>query len=432
MSRLALRSSAALPRGLCRLLPCAVLVLTLALPGGIAWAQEETDRRAADPGPPSPCAPEQRDRLVCWSDGLHARTRDGQLTLKIGGQVQFDVAAFSEHTEAGFSLGALENGAEFRRVRLYADGTFARRFTYRLQYDFASNNPPHLKDAYVLAHLPKLPVQAGGGRFRTFLSVEGTTTAPNTTFMERGLLSAFLPSRNTGIVVLADKERQPTGVRWVVSVVEPANQFGFRSTDDLGVALRASYAWHRGETRTIHVGADYMHRNVRDTVRFLERPESHIAPEFVDTGDIAASAVDLLIAEFAWVEGPFSLQSEYAVNYVRGHGAQAPRFDAFYIYGGYVITGERRPYDPVRGAFDRVLPDRPIDGDGFGAIEVALRYSRLDLNDQDVAGGVLDDITAALNWYPQHNSRVMFNIIRAKRRSVDPVWIFQIRLQWFI
>ena len=67
---------------------------------------------------------------------------------------QNDTAFFSEHSSAEADLGRLENGLEWRRARVYAEGVFARFFEYKFMYDFAANNPPRLKDAYLSYRLP--------------------------------------------------------------------------------------------------------------------------------------------------------------------------------------------------------------------------------------------------------------------------------------
>ncbi len=46
-----------------------------------------------------------------------------------------------------------------------------------------------------------------------------------------------------------------------------------------------------------------------------------------------------------------------------------------------------------------------------------------------MTGGVLSDISVGLNWYPTTPTRIMFNVIRAKRGPWDVVWIFQSRFQ---
>ncbi len=106
-------------------------------------------------------------------------------------------------------------------------------------------------------------------------------------------------------------------------------------------------------------------------------------------------------------------------------------FHTFYVSGSYALTGEMRQYRHDLGTIRRIRPRHEFrDGSGgLGAFEVAFRYSRIDLNDRDIAGGTLNDLTFAFNWYPTYPTRVSFNMIRSKRQSWNPVWIFQARLQ---
>ncbi|MFM8220119.1 MAG: porin, partial [Planctomycetaceae bacterium] len=50
---------------------------------------------------------------------------------------------------------------------------------------------------------------------------------------------------------------------------------------------------------------------------------------------------------------------------------------------------------------------------GWGAWEVAGRWSYIDLNSRDIQGGRLNDATLGLNWYLTANAKVQFNYIRA-------------------
>jgi len=282
-----------------------------------------------------------------------------------------------------------------------------------------------------------IPLIIRGGRFRTPLGLEGYTSGMDTTFMERGLIDAFAPSRNTGVLFISDSNRQAHNFRATVGAVKPEDDVGIGSTDLLGVSGRFSYAFQpRQGDFLIHAGGDYSHRPVDETVRFLQRPESHIAPQFTDTGDIPAQSVDTGIFEFAVIRGPLSFQTEAAIVSVNrsDQGLVNPFFWGGYGFVSWFITGESRPYNGARGNIGRLYPDRSFrgpDGEGYGALEIAFRVSHLDTTDEDVNGGRLTDFTAAFNWYATRNARVLMNVIRSDASLLeDPVWIAQVRLQW--
>jgi phosphate-selective porin OprO/OprP len=101
---------------------------------------------------------------------------------------------------------------------------------------------------------------------------------------------------------------------------------------------------------------------------------------------------------------------------VNGHQGQANvDFWGVYAQVSFFLTGEHRPYEPDYGRFGRVRPKANIDPaeGGFGAFEVAARYSYLDLDDRNVQGGRLSDVTLGLNWYLFPNARIMLNYIHA-------------------
>ena len=50
-------------------------------------------------------------------------------------------------------------------------------------------------------------------------------------------------------------------------------------------------------------------------------------------------------------------------------------------------------------------------GTGLGAWQVALRLSSVDLNSEDVLGGVGNSLTVALNWYWNAHTRLQINYI---------------------
>lgn len=415
---------------------CLVAVASVATPA-LADDEQELQVAATVFAPYAPQAEEEGATFdIRWDQGLRLEALQKSFTLRIAGAAQNDSAAFSP---SGIEApgGTIENGVEWRRARLVAEGIFARHFGYKFQYDFAVNNPPNLKDAFLQFNLPVFPLIMRGGRFRAPVGLEGFTSGNDTTFLERGLINTFVPSRNTGALFITDAKRQGHAWRGAVGAVKPEDDIGIGSTDNIGFSGRFSYAFHpTAGDLLVHAGGNYMYRPVDETIRFLQRPEAHIAPVFTDTGDIEADSVKTAVAEFAVVKGPLSFQTEAAFTQVQRDslGLSNPLFWGGYAFVSWFITGETRPYQDDRGNFGRLHPDNPFWSDagrGLGALEVAFRFSYLNLEDKEIEGGRLADFTAAFNWYATRNARVMANLIRADASLVaEPVWVAQVRLQW--
>jgi len=408
------------------MLRCAVVVLCFAAVSGAGALETKKDDE------------KDESHFIHWDEGIHITAPGRRLTLKIGGSAQNDTTGYTRPEDIETELGSLEGGVQWRRIRLYLDGHFTDRLEFKFQYDFASGNPPNLKDAYLgLQNLPFpfMPLGVRAGRFRAPLSLEGYTGANDTTFLERGLITAFLPSRNTGILFQGASPKRVTPkqtIRWNIAFVQEEDDFGIDISRNASLTARFATAF-RPNANLVHVGFDYSRRNADEdgTLRILERPEANLAPQFVDTGAFPAESLQNGMVEGAFVRGPLSFQGEHVRSFVKASDAGDPEFYAFYVFASYFLTGETRLYDSERGSFARPRPKSDFRGssNGKGAMEIAFRFSRLDLTDAAIDGGELNDFTAAFNWYPTHETRVMFNAILARRKGYEPVGIFQVRLQ---
>ena len=367
-----------------------------------------------------------------WKDGIYLEARKQGFKLQMGGRVHNDWALFSEDSSVEDVFGEIGSGTEFRRARIYLKGQVAENVRFKFEYDFAEGDAD-FKDVYIqLGDIP-LVDWIKVGHFKEPFSLEELTSSNDITFLERALPNAFSPLRNTGLAVngtLLDKR-----MTWAVG--------GFRNTDDFGngfgedseynVSARLTgVPWYGDEGRKLlHLGLGYSRqfRN-NDAVSYSTKPEAHLAPDFLGTGDILSDGVSLINPELAVVAGPFSFQAEYMLAEVESSNGPDPDFDGFYLMASYFLTGEHRPYSLSNASFSRVKPKRNFArGAGPGAWELAVRYSNLDLDDNGVNGGQLDNITIGINWYLNPFARIMFNYIRSELDNVGDTNIFQTRFQ---
>ncbi len=390
-----------------------VLVLALVAAASRGWAADSGDLR------------------LYWKDGIRAETGDGSVRLKIGGRIMNDWAFYSADDSIESLVGPLEDGTEFRRARLYLAGQVYDNVIFKAQYEFAGGDAD-FKDVYL--GLKGLPghTTVRVGHFKEPFGLEVLTSSKYITFLERALPVALAAERNTGIGVSGHclGER----LTWAGGLFRDADGFGDAKGNAYNLTGRITGLplYQDGGERLVHLGFAYSHRNPDNTVRFRERPESHLAPRLVDTGALTANAVDLFGAEAAVVLGPASLQGEYMHAAVDASTGSSPDFAGYYVQASYFLTGEHRPYKRSHGAFGRVKPKENFigkEGTGPGAIELAVRYSSLDLTDAAVTGGKLDDVTAGVNWYLNPNTRVMANYVHADLDSTGTADAFQMRFQ---
>jgi phosphate-selective porin OprO/OprP len=163
----------------------------------------------------------------------------------------------------------------------------------------------------------------------------------------------------------------------------------------------------------------------RHAVRFRDRPELRVdSTRLIDTGPIDAESAWNTGLELAANWRNFFLQGErfwYGVDRREPGGLDNPRFDAFYVQGSWLLTGESRRYNMANGSFQMPRPFVPASWPwGYGAWELALRFSHTDLDFHEgaagtaaaldaIRGGVQDVWTLGLNWYLNPNLRMSLN-----------------------
>lgn len=362
---------------------------------------------AAVPAPEKPLFSPEDELHWYWRNGLRFGTLDRRFDLKLGGLVQFDGnwIGGSDELEAAVP-GSTEDGTEFRRLRLSIEGKVYADWYFRFQPDFAGGTV-RLTDAYVGRKELFAGTDVQIGQFREPMGLEELQSKKYMTFVEKALpIETFAPSRNDGLAA----HGAPLGgaLQWTLGVFRAnTDDFGF-SQEDGGYAVTGRVGgtplWKDKGRQMLHVGLSLSHRD-EEQLRFRTRPEVHLSGRFVDTGTIDNEGVDLSGLELAGVLGPVHGMAEYLRADVEGAGD--PSFDGWYSQVGWFLTGEVRPFKRGEGLWDRIDPQG-----AHGAVELAARYSTVDLSDGGFNGGRESNVTLAVNWYLNANLRAGLNYVR--------------------
>ena len=244
------------------------------------------------------------------------------------------------------------------------------------------------------------------------------------------VLNPFFPSRNVGLQLsnTAFKKRMTytTGwfnQWWVQKTVfdETGNDFASRVTGLISI--------NEDGSRYLHVGASARYSGANNgVVRLRGRAESNVSSYYVDTGNIPASNQKEFALEALWTRDRYSVLTEYTSSQVNATQIANPSFYGFYVTGSVFFTGEHRPYDRNVGFARRPIPKRR-----WGAVELTARYSRLDLNDKSIQGGLMNKGTLDLNWFLNRRWKLAMagGLVNLDRKGLNGyTTIFQTRIQY--
>ncbi|MBF0295147.1 MAG: hypothetical protein HQL96_08140 [Magnetococcales bacterium] len=392
------------------------------------------------PAPPTPVAPVQAPS----GKGLQMTSADGGLEVKVGGRLQVDTGLYGSDVTDNAS------GTELRRARLDVSGRFEKDWKFKFAYDFADNGVED-KSAYI-GYEGWQGWSIKAGLYGMPLGLSEATGSLYGIFMEEPMIvSAFKLDERIGLGM------ETWGERWSAQLALFGENAAANGVDDEshGAAVRATWAPVLDKTRVLHLGGSLVHltpesvnegnndrngngirnENVR-TSRFRSRPEAHVnMGRLVDTGAIFnVDAIHTVGLEMAGVWGPVAMEGETMRTWVaRSSGGQPDLgFGGYYGALSWFLTGESRNYEVKSGSFGRVAPFRNFDWKqgGRGAWEVAVRYSVLDLNDENVRGGEERNLTFGLNWYLNPRLRIMANYVLVDTTVAEDPKLFQTRLQF--
>jgi phosphate-selective porin OprO/OprP len=375
-------------------------------------------------------------------------TGDGQQKFAVRGLVQFDAARYDEKGDPAV-VNDLSSGSNFRRARLGVEGTFAKDWNYNLTGEFGGSGgeAAQLNQAYIeyagwkpfgLAN----PVRVRVGAWSTATGLEDGINNTESIFLERAAVAELVRNfaggdGRTGIGFIANGDHWYTDLVGTGAVVNAVNTTAAGTPEfdeQTGALFRFAYNPIYSPDYNLVIGvnaqtvidpADTAAGSVNTkAVRLRERPELRVdGTRLVDTGNINADGLVAYGGELGAQYKNFLLYGEYfKVDVDRTGPLFNPSFDGWYVAGSWALTGESHPWVASSGGFRGIRPAKPFDPSKgqWGALELAARYSTLDLNDHEgvsgaavpaggIRGGTQDITTLGLNWYPNNVVRFLLD-----------------------
>jgi phosphate-selective porin OprO/OprP len=422
-------------------------------------------------------------RMDALERKLHADgepTKDDLPLIRLSGFMQLDMGLHGQSDRSAAQIGDLRDGIGFRRTRLQAIGKLTEFTGYSIEMDFATVGRPSFMDVW--GEQEELPFfgTLRIGHFRQPIMMDSLTSIRHLDFMERALpFQAFDPFRRVGIMSYAASEDER--MTWAYSVYGTGLTFfngidttystlgdsraGTQIGDSGGISFasrltRLLYYDDLAQGRyLVHVGGGYNFSQIGGegtTGAFAKTYNARPFPEFfvgdlagfgiasagtpavVDTGRILADNLNLYHLELAGNAGPAHFQTEVVCVGLNQMNGPTIWYPGAYFQCGYFLTGESCLYLKQAGVLDyNVVPYSDFFGvgrrkwciGGWGAWEVAFRWSWIDL-DQDnllpgnqlsaVPGpppapnpGTVNESTLALNWWWNRFTRLQLNWIHS-------------------
>ncbi|HWA84684.1 MAG TPA: porin [Opitutus sp.] len=388
-----------------------------------ALERKQPDQAAADATALKPAA-----KISVGDNGLTLASVDGASSLRLRGLVQLDSRNhLIRTTGAGDSF-------VLRRARIFAEGRFARNFTFQIVPEFAGSSPS-LLDASVGVDLGH-GMQVKAGKFKVPIGLELLQSDSWTFFDERALPTNLVPNRDLGLQFSG--ELSDGAVKYAAGVFNGVADGASSTNADFDsnkeVVARIAVSPFAGDPGSVFhrlsfgvAGGAGLEKSAAG-LSSGDRTEAQQTFFKYRSGTVADGGVRRVSPQLDFRRGPFGLIGEYVVSTatVRPGGVAMKTVlshRAWQVAAGYVLTGED-------SSFDGVVPARAFDpaAGTWGAFEIVARYANLTI-DRAAFPAVADPATNArgaasvgvgLNWYLSKMVRATFDYYRTKFAEPPP------------
>lgn len=358
--------------------------------------------------------------------GIGFESADKKFKFKLGGRIHADASFHGgdPYFEDGESVEA-EEGTEIRRARMRFEGVFFKDWLFRTEADFADDNV-RMKDVY-LQYLGSKFVTITAGQQKQNFSRELQESSNDMMFTERSLmniLNAPIVDRAIGLDFEHFSDNFTAKLGFYGDSISPPDEQDPTGDEGWGISSRIIYSPVNEKNKLIHLGVAGNYREPDDNqevakgkkLRYVYETTNMSSLNVIDQKVNNVNDIKMLGLEAAGMYGPYSIGAEYTRTWIdcsaSCDGATSKsniQLDGWYAEAAWSITGESRKYQ--YGNFRYLEPSKPFNpgAGGWGAWELAMRYSAADLNDGGFLGGEISNITAAINWYINTNFRFQAN-----------------------
>ena len=360
------------------------------------YAQDETSRAQVEQirgGPPAPFQPPDRPHTDAPS-----------LRATVHAQPTATAARAQEP-------GELERGFKFRDTRFMFNGRIKTERPITWSAGFMWDGTARewfVRQTGIVVAVPEMWGHLWVGRSKEGVSLNRVMVGYDGWTMERFTFSdAAIPLLADGIRWMGYLPRQR--LIWNLGVFSDVLSKGQTfSYYEQQVAGRVAYLHMDADTSNVlHAGIAFrLGHPTNDTLQLRSKPESTTAPNFVDTGKFRAPSAQLVGVEAFYRPGSWLFGGEYYLQKAESAEAGDPIFHGGDIFTSWLVTGEKRAYTTVGGYFRSVAPAHPVFEGGWGALELVLRGSYIDLTSGALTGGTFWRITPTINWHLNRNFRL--------------------------
>jgi phosphate-selective porin OprO/OprP len=389
---------------------------------------------------------------------------DGAFTLSLKSRIHFDVIDYFQDPSDQFAatpgpVRDLSNGTNFRRMYFGVAGKFFKDFEYEIRLSFGGSGLENAGCTTTSGGANKIAgcgwinlarvyytgipnFKIGGGAIEPIFTLQDSTSSGDLTFMERASVVTALigtfggDDSREGVEATFEKQNSLwVGDNVLISAAYTGTRTGQNhdgdpasgASNDEGTQVlgRIADRVYSDPDTNIQVGASAARvlgftqqgntPGFTANASYSDFPELRMdAEKLVSTGNIAADDATMYGFEGAAQWKFLYLAGEYYHWSVDRHASTLdPDFKGYYVEGAWVLTGESKAYNAGKAAWGGVRPDNnfdPIGGTGWGAFELAARYSVLDLNWNEgvagfatpaggIRGGEQTITTVGMNWY---------------------------------